>query len=130
MNLKRYTVKLFSCEFIRWCCVGGVATLIHYGVYFLSQFVINENIAYTIGFAISFIANFYFTAHFTFRVKPSVAKGFGLGLAHFFNYLMHIGLFNMFLYFGVPKIYAPFPVFAIVIPINFILVRFVFKHQP
>lgn len=116
-------------EFIRFVIVGIIATIIHYGLYFILQQIIDVNIAYTIGYVCSFVANFYLTAYFTFRKKPSWNKAFGFGGAHLCNYLLHIGLLNLFLWLGVNKPLAPFPVFAIAIPINFLLVRFVFKRK-
>ena len=87
-HLKRFP------EFIRFVMVGVLATALHYGIYFLLQRFINVNIAYTLGYALSFIANFYLTAYFTFGKKPSWSKAFGFGGAHLFNYLLHIGLLN------------------------------------
>ena len=58
-------------EFVRFVMVGIFATALHYGLYFVLQRVINVNIAYTLGYALSFIANFYLTAYFTFGRKPS-----------------------------------------------------------
>lgn len=116
-------------EFIRFVIVGIIATIIHYGLYFILQQIIDVNIAYTIGYVCSFVANFYLTAYFTFRKKTSWNKAFGFGGAHLCNYLLHIGLLNLFLWLGVTKPLAPFPVFAIAIPINFLLVRFVFKRK-
>lgn len=116
-------------EFIRFVMVGILATALHYGLYFILQGFINVNVAYTLGYAISFIANFYLTAYFTFGRKPSWRKAFGFGGAHLVNYLLHMGLLNLFLWLGVSKPYAPIPVFAIAIPINFLLVRFVFKRK-
>ena len=116
-------------EFIRFVIVGILATALHYGLYFILQSFINVNVAYTLGYAISFIANFYLTAYFTFGRKPSWRKAFGFGGAHLVNYLLHMGLLNLLLWLGVPKPYAPIPVFAIAIPINFLSVRFVFKRK-
>lgn len=116
-------------EFIRFVIVGIIATIIHYGLYFILQQIIDVNIAYTIGYICSFVANFYLTAYFTFKKKPSWSKAFGFGGAHLCNYLLHIGLLNLFLWLGVTKPLAPFPVFAIAIPVNFLLVRFVFKRE-
>lgn len=53
-------------EFVRFILVGVFATALHYGIYLLLQRLINVNIAYTLGYALSFIANFYLTAYFTF----------------------------------------------------------------
>lgn len=116
-------------EFVRFILVGVFATALHYGIYLLLQRLINVNIAYTLGYALSFIANFYLTAYFTFGKKPSWGKAFGFGGAHLFNYLLHIGLLNIFLWLGLPKPFAPVPVFIIAIPVNFLLVRFVFKRH-
>jgi len=119
--------KLF--EFIRFAAVGVIATGVHYGVYYLLQKYINVNIAYTTGYLVSFILNFYLTSYFTFRVKPSVKRLFGLGGAHLVNYLLHMLLLNLFLWIGLNKELAPIAVFAIAIPVNFLLVRFVFKSK-
>lgn len=116
-------------EFIRFVLVGVLATALHYGLYFLMQWFINVNIAYTLGYAFSFIANFYLTAYFTFGKKPSWGKAFGFGGAHLINYLLHMGLLNIFLWAGLSKPFAPIPVFAIAIPVNFLLVRFVFRRK-
>lgn len=116
-------------EFIRFVIVGILATALHYGLYFILQNFINVNVAYTLGYIISFIVNFYLTAYFTFGRKPSWRKAFGFGGAHLVNYLLHMGLLNLFLWLGLSKPYAPIPVFAIAIPVNFLLVRFVFKRK-
>ena len=116
-------------EFVRFVRVGIFATALHYGLYFVLQRIINVNITYTLGYALSFIANFYLTAYFTFGRKPSWRKAFGFGGAHLFNYLLHLGLLNLFLWAGLLKPLAPIPVFAIAIPVNFLLVRFVFKRK-
>lgn len=114
-------------EFIRFVLVGVFATALHYGLYYVLQWIINVNIAYTLGYAASFIANFYLTAYFTFGQKPSWKKAFGFAGAHLVNYLLHMALLNLFLWLGLSKPLAPIPVFAIAIPVNFLLVRFVFK---
>lgn len=115
-------------EVVRFGIVGVVATLLHYGIYLILSKWINLTIAYTIGYALSFIANFYLSNRFTFRTKASLKKGFGFGLSHALNYFLQIILLQLFIYLGVKAEYAPFPVYAIVIPINFLLVRFVLKR--
>lgn len=114
-------------EAIRFCLVGGFATALHYGIYWILMNYINVNVAYSIGYILSFIANFFLTAYFTFKVVPSLKKALGMGGAHVVNFLLHLGLLNLFLFIGIPEKWAPIPVFAIAIPVNFLLVRFVFK---
>ena len=118
-------------EIIRFGMVGALATALHYGIsYLLWRYAgFNENIAYTAGYALSFVANFYLSAYFTFRSRPSWKRAGGFGGAHLVNYLLHICLLNLFLWLGIPEEWAPLPVFSIAIPVNFLLVRLVFKSR-
>lgn len=116
-------------ELIRFGIVGVVATAIHYGVYWLLMHWIQVTIAYSIGYVVSFFGNFLLTSYFTFRKPATVKKGLGFGVAHGVNYLLHVFFLHLFLWLGVSKSMAPIPVFAIVIPINFLLVRCVFKKM-
>ena len=115
-------------ELIRFGIVGTTAAAIHYGVYWVLQHWMNVNVAYTIGYIVSFLVNYYLSAHFTFKEKTSTKNGLGFGLAHLTNYLLHIVLFNFFLWIGLSREIAPLAVLAIAVPTNFVLVRFVFKH--
>ncbi len=116
-------------EALRFVLVGAFATALHYGLYLLLRSIMPLNLAYTIGYVASFAANFFLTAYFTFRSAPSWRKLAGMGGAHGVNYVLHITLLNLFLWLGVPAALAPIPVFAIAIPVNFLLVRFVFKRK-
>lgn len=120
-------------EFVRFCMVGGVATVLHYGIYLLLQLFMNHGIwlsvAYTIGYATSLVCNFFMTTYFTFRSKASVKKATGFGFSHLVNYTLHILLFNLFLYIGIDKVYAPIFVLAVAVPVNYTLLHFVFKHK-
>ena len=116
-------------EFVRFGIVGVLATGIHYGVYYLLEQIINVNVAYTIGYVVAWLVNLYLTAHFTFKSQLSVKKGIGFAFSHLVNYLLHMIFLNIFLAVGFSDEIAPLFVFAIVIPMNFLLVRFVFKSK-
>ena len=118
-------------QFIRYCTVGTLAAGIHYGVYYLLQEyeMTNLSIAYTIGYVTSFICNFFLTSYFTFRSNPSLKRALGFGGSHLVNYLIHMGLFNLFLYLNVDQEIAPLCVLAVAVPTNFLMLRFVFKHK-
>ena len=115
-------------EFIRFCVVGVVASGLHYGVYYLLQTKIDVNVAYTVGYLISLICNFFLTSYLTFHSSPSIRKALGFGGSHLIN-LIHLSFLNLFLYLGISKVLAPVLVLAIAVPINFILLRWVFKHK-
>lgn len=116
-------------EFFRFCIVGTIAAGIHYGIYFLLFHIINVYVAYTLGYCLSLVCNFFLTAYLTFRSSPTVKKSIGFGLSHLVNYLIHIFLLRFFLYVGITKALAFFCVLAVAVPINFVLLRFVFKHK-
>lgn len=116
-------------EAIRFIIVGLIATIIHYSVYLLLNLLIINWVAYSIGYVISFFCNFMLTSKFTFQEKATFKKGIGFGISHLINYLIHLSLFSLFVKLGIPEQFAPIPVFAIAIPINFFLVRFVFKSK-
>ncbi|MEG1563893.1 MAG: GtrA family protein [Bacteroides sp.] len=75
------------------------------------------------------VCNFFLTSYFTFRSAPSFKKLFGFGSSHLVNYLLHIVLFNLFLFMGLSKEIAPIIVLAVAVPINFLLLRWVFKKE-
>ena len=129
MKLKRFIEeKFFSREFLRFCIVGLVATGIHYGVYLFLIRWLNTNLAYSIAYIISLSCNLLLTASFTFKANVTVKRTAGFVASHGVNYLLHIAFLNLFLFLGVAEKWAPIPVFCLVFPINFILVRTVFKR--
>lgn len=123
--VSQQTVK----EFIRFAIVGVIATGIHYLFYFLLQKTMNAGVAFTIGYVVSFIANFVLTSFFTFKTKATIQRGLGFGMAHLCNYLLQMGLLYVMLAIGVERDIAPIPVYCIAIPLNFLMVRFVFKRR-
>ena len=141
VQIKRFVERLLKSdklrEFIRFALVGTFSTGLHYGIYLLLVWfagaykdnTICTNIAYSIGYVISWFCNFYLTAHFTFKSETSVKRGVGFALSHGINYGLHILFLNLFLWLGLSETWAPIPVFCIVIPINFILVRYVFRSK-
>lgn len=116
-------------EAFRFGVVGGLATALHYGIYYVLKGAVNVSVAYAVGYVLSFIVNFYLTSFFTFGTPPSWKKLVGMGGAHLLNFFLHLILLNIFLYLCISSTWAPVPVFAIAIPVNFLLVRFVFKHK-
>jgi putative flippase GtrA len=116
-------------EIIRFGIVGVIATIIHYEIYLVLNLIITSWIAYSIGYGISFLGNFYLSNRFTFKTKPTFKKGVGFGLSHFINYLLQVILLSIFIKLGMPDKYAPIPVFCIAVPINFLMVRFVLKSK-
>ena len=126
MELKKYLRKVDKerlLEIVRFGIVGTTAMVIHYGIYYVLMPLINVNIAYSTGYFLSFLCNFLMTSYFTFRVRPTWKRLIRFAGSHGINYLVYLGLFNFFLWTGVPKVWAPLPVYLFAVPISFVLVR-------
>ena len=126
--LRRIFRKGQTGEFCRFALVGVVATAVHYVVYCLLQRAMAAGAAYSVGYVVSLTANFALTSLFTFRARATLKRGVGFGLAHLCNYLLQMGLLYVMLAAGVSREAAPLPVWCIAVPVNFLMVRFVFKH--
>jgi putative flippase GtrA len=121
--------KITILQFLKFSLVGLLATAIHYGIYLLTYKQMNVNIAYSIGYVVSFVFNFLLSNFFTFNTKPNVKRGVGFAISHLINYGLHIVFLNLFLFLSISDTYAPLLVYVVVFPINFILVRFAFKSK-
>lgn len=123
-NRRRQTVG----EVIRFGLVGGTATLLQYGTYWLLLRLLAPTLAMTVAYAISFAFNFYASTRFTFRVKATARHGAGFALSHAVNYVLQMGVLNVALWMGISDTLAPIPMFAICVPVNFVLVRYFLKR--
>ena len=137
-------------EAIRFALVGGLATLLHWLLY-LGLLAIGHDAvcrtigrwlhtdagqaeegyvyaAYTVAYMLSFLFNFLATSYITFCSRPTWARLWGMAGAHAVNYAVHIVLLSLMLWLGVSERWAPVPVYCVAVPINFLLVRYVFKR--
>ena len=114
-------------EVVRFAVVGVVATLIQYGIYWVLLRLMPPTVAMTIGYAVSFAFNFIASTRYTFRVEASARRGAGFALSHAVNYVLQMVVLNMAIWVGVPKQWAPVPMFCVCVPVNFLLVRFFMK---
>jgi putative flippase GtrA len=127
MKQKRPKVPEKYQEMVRFCIVGGIASAIHYGVYLLFALWLEASLAYIIGYLVSLVGNFFLSSLFTFRTKPTVKKSLGFAFSHLVNLCLHYVFFRFFQYVGVPDSFVPIPTMCVVVPINFVLVRFFLK---
>ncbi len=114
-------------EALRFVVVGVLSTAIHYGIYCLLLGLLSLNVAYSVGFVAGFAFNYVATNLFTFRTLPSWRNLLGLMGVQGVNYLIHLLLLNVFVAMGLPEHVAPLAVYAIAIPVTFVLARWVFR---
>lgn len=117
-------------QFVRFCIVGTGAAALHYGVYFVLQWLdVNLNVAYTTGYIISFCCNFIATNLYTFHTKPNWKNFIGFAGSHGVNYFLHIVLFNFFLWLGIHKLIAPPLVMLVAMLVQYTILHWVFTSK-
>lgn len=106
---------------------------------------------YVAGYVISFVFNYIISLKWTFQTSGNLSKGIGFAFSHAVNALLHILLLNLFAglkvghllvwwvkvccpglsdvvpQFSQPESLLPLPVYVIVVPVNFVMVRYFLK---
>ncbi|WP_064976028.1 GtrA family protein [Alistipes provencensis] len=121
---------LYESSFVRFAAVGGVATAVNYATYVVlvrSFDDLHPAVAYLCAFCVSIVCNFLLSSYFTFRVRPSARRAVRFLAAHLINLVNELVLLEIWLWAGVPKLYAPLCVFLVAFPINFLMVRFALR---
>ena len=117
-------------EIIRFGIVGSFSTLLQYLFYLLLAEVVGLSavVSTPVSYLLSFVFNFILTSYFTFQSRPSTLRGVGFTLSH----LVNMGLQTLLVALFSPHIgksLALLPAMLICIPVNFLLIRFVFKSH-
>lgn len=112
---------------MRFGIVGGIATIVLYGTYWTMVKWMNPTISYSSAYFCAFIVNYILTTSFTFKVKKTVKNSMGFIVSNIINYVVSIGLLNLFLYVGLSTEIAPIPTILLATLSNFFIVRFVMK---
>lgn len=123
---------LYEHSFVRFAFVGAVATGVNYGVYVLLIRSFDDlwpAIAYVGAFCVSVSCNFFLSSYFTFRVKPTGKRAVKFLTAHLINLFNELVLLELWLWAGVPKLYAPLCVFAVAFPINYLMVKLALRGR-
>ena len=114
---------------VRFGITGSLSTLIHYGAYLIALIWMVPTIANTVVNGVGLCVNYVMTTFFTFKEHPSKKNAAGFVASHIVNYLLEIGILNLFLYYGMEKRLAGILVLIVVVPINFLILRFVFVRK-
>lgn len=114
---------------VRFAVVGIAATGLHYAIYRLTMRVMPVNMAYSLGYAVSFIGNFMLTCRFTFRTRPTRKRLIRFAASHLANYALQVAVLNIALVAGCEKGWALVPVWAISVPVSFVMTRIAIKER-
>lgn len=118
-------------QFVRFCIVGGICTLIDYIVYYFANAIIPYQYAVLMGFMVSFGANYILTTYWTFKTTTSHKNLLGMILCHLFNLIViRIGLLSLLIdILHIDKDLAYIPVLLISALSSFLILKFVFSKS-
>lgn len=116
-------------EFLRFCIVGCVAALIDILVFNIFNFFAVYQICVVAGFVISWFCNYFLSAKWTFKEKPTKANFFGMLVAHLVNlFVVRMGLMYIFVdLVNLNERIAYIPTLILAAITSFLMVRFAFK---
>lgn len=117
-------------EILRFCIVGGIATALQYGIYvvFVDAVHVKAVPSTLISYGISFILNYILSSYFTFQKKPSTQNMVGFVASHAVNMGLQTGIVAIFKGI-VGNTLALLPALGICIPLNYMMVRYIFNHD-
>ncbi len=113
----------------RFGVTGTVSSLIHYVIYCVALSILNPTLSYTAGYLVGLVCNYGMTTFFTFSQQPSKKNAAGFAASHALNYLLEIALLHAFFILGAGELLAPVLVMIVVVPINFLILHFVYLHK-
>lgn len=115
-------------QFLRFCINGCISTAMQYAIYWLLLPLMNASIALTVGYVLSFLYNFVVTSYWTFHSRPSWKRLTGFGGSHVINYFVQLAFLNLYIFLGMPEEWAGIIAMGSAVPVNFMLVKWVYKH--
>lgn len=117
-------------EIFIFMAAGFISFLLHSAVYLLLINVgTNDTVAYSIGFGAWMTANFLLSCFVTFRERPTIMLACGFALSAFAYYLVQFILFSACQWLSAPDIIITPLVYMISFPINYLMMRRVFKGR-
>ena len=114
--------------------VGALGTGLQYGIYYMllgvfqqhwPEVMILTSLAFTIGFVMEMICNYFLTSFYTFRVRPNWKNAGGFLVGRALNYVIQLILLNCLIWLHMSEEWAGIAAIALAGVINyFVLLPF------
>ena len=136
-TLTRHLPKKYRSA-VRFVLVGAFGTGLQYGVYYLLLEVFQNHypdipvltsLAFTIGFVVEMICNYFLTSFYTFKVKPSLKNAGGFLFGRAINYVIQLLLLNLFIWLHMSEEWAGIAAIALAGVINYFVLLPFYKDK-
>lgn len=132
----RLPIKIRSA--VRFVCVGAFGTGLQYGIYYVllgifqhkwPEWAILTSVAFTIGYTIEMVCNYFLTSFYTFRVRPSWKNAGGFLLGRTINYFIQLLFLNILIWLHISEEISGFLAIILAGIINYFVLRPFYKDK-
>ena len=123
---------------VRFVIVGTLGTGLQYGIYYLlleifqsqwPEVVILTYLAFTIGFVMEMICNYFLTSFYTFRVRPNWKNAGGFLVGRAINYVIQLLFLNLLIWLHMSEEWAGIAAIALAGVINYFVLLPFYKDK-
>ena len=123
---------------VRFVLVGAFGTGLQYGVYYFLLEVFQNHypdipvltsLAFTIGFVVEMVCNYFLTSFYTFRVRPSLKNVGGFLFGRTLNYFIQILLLNVLIWLHMSEEWSGLVAIALAGVINYFVLLPFYKDK-
>lgn len=127
---RRFVIPVLQGSFARFLVGGASTTLVSYAIYLLAlnflPYLAAYGIAYSVGIAWAYFAN----TLFVFRRRPSIGRALAFPLTYVVQYLAGSVLLVLLVdTLGVRKAFAPLVVVIAMLPVTYLLSRWIITSR-
>ena len=123
---------------VRFVFVGTLGTGVQYGIYYLlldifqrqwPEVGILTSVAFTAGFMIEMVCNYFLTNFYTFRTRPSWKNAGGFLLGRVLNYVIQLSLLNALVWLHMGEEWAGIVAIMLAGVISYFVLRPFYKDK-
>ena len=123
---------------VRFVFVGTFGTGVQYGIYYLLLMVFQRqwpdvgiltSVAFTVGFVVEMVCNYFLTSYYTFRVKPSLKNIGGFLIGRALNYVIQWLFLHTMIWLQISEEWAGIIAIMLAGVINYFVLLPFFRQQ-
>ena len=123
---------------VRFVFVGTLGTGVQYGIYYLlldffqrqwPEVGVLTSLAFTIGFVMEMICNYFLTSFYTFRIRPNWKNAGGFLFGRAINYVIQLLLLNLLIWLHMSEEWAGIAAIALAGVINYFILLPFYKDK-
>ena len=123
---------------VRFVLVGALGTGLQYGIYYTLLMLFQRqwpdvgiltSVAFSIGYVIEMVYNYFLTSFYTFRVRPTLKNAGGFLFGRAINYVIQLIFLNILIWFHMSEEWAGIVAIALSGVINYFVLLPFYKDK-